>query len=73
MGATVYLVRSSVDEVSPSLYSESENAIIVILEKSSSAGKILKSAAGCSWEKGARLSYRDLLELLLRSQRVITL
>ncbi len=73
MGATVYLVRSSVDEVSPFLYSESENAIIVILEKSSSAGKILKSAAGCSWGKGTRLSYRDLLELLLRSQRVITL
>ena len=46
---------------------------VIAVGKAPSAGKVLQGVTGCSQEKGATLSYRELLELLLVSQRVITL
>lgn len=73
MESVVYLVRPPLDESSPLLSSGDNSAIVIAVEKSLSAGKVLKSAVGFPWEKGNLLSYKELLELLLRSHRVITL
>jgi hypothetical protein len=73
MDLVVYLVRSPLETISPSLYSKTEDIAVIAVGKAPVAGKILERATSCSQEKGATLSYGELLEVLLGSQRVITL
>lgn len=73
MDSLVYLVRSSVDRISPFLYSKSTAATVVTVEQAPLAGRVLESSVGSSRQKGTALSYGELLELLMKSQRIITL
>lgn len=69
----MYLIRSPLEGVSPYLYSGVNNGIVIALEKASLTGTVLKSGCGCALQEGTVLSGKDLLECLVRSQRIITL
>lgn len=73
MSSIVYLSRSPLEVVSPFLYSKTKVGTVIAIEKAPLAGKVLESSADCSLVKGTPLSFKQLLEVLLVSQRVITL
>jgi len=73
MDAVIYLVRSPLEVISPFLYSKVKDTTVIAVGKAPSVGRVLQSVTGCSQGKGATLSYRELLEVLLASQQVITL
>ena len=73
METVVYLARSPVEGVSPFLYSKAGSAIVIGLGNSSLTGTVLKSNSSCGLKEGVELSGKDLLELLVRSRRIITL
>jgi hypothetical protein len=73
MDSVVYLLRSPLDRIPLSLYSKAQNTTVIEVGKAPLPGRVVKSVPGCSQEKGATLSYRELLEVLLANQRVITL
>jgi hypothetical protein len=74
MDSVVYLLRSPLEVIPASLYSKAvETTVVIEVGKAPLPGRVVKSVPGCSQERGATLSYRELLEVLLANQRVITL
>jgi hypothetical protein len=73
MDSVVYLLRSPLEVIPPSLYSEAQNITVIEVGKPPLPGRIVRNVPGCSQENGTTLSYRELLEVLLLNQRVITL
>lgn len=73
MDSVLYLLRSPLEPISPSLYSTAQDATVIAVGKAPLPGTVVRSAPGCSRERGATLSYRELLEVLLANQHVITL
>lgn len=73
MDSVVYLLRSPLEGISASLYLKAQNTTVIEVGKAPLPGTVVNSVPGCSQEKGAKLSYRELLEVLLANQRVITL
>lgn len=73
MDSVVYLLRSPLEAIPASLYSEAQNITVIEVGQAPLPGTVVKSVSDCSREKGTTLSYRELLDVLLASQRVITL
>ena len=73
MDSLVYVIRLPLEMISPFLYSKATPVTVISVEPALLAGKVVKSAADCSRKEGTMLSYRELLEVLLASQRIITL
>lgn len=59
--------------VSPFLYSGATDATVITVGKAPAVGQVAETASNSTREKGTRLSYGELLEVLLASQRIITL
>ena len=73
MLSTVYIVRSPLHTLSQALLPENSSAMILSLEDPLLPGKVLRMTNTTQFTEGERLSYKQILELLLKGTKVITL
>lgn len=73
MDSVLYLVRSPREMISPFLYPRTKDVTVITVERASVAGRVVESMPGCPKEKGATLSYSELLAVIIENQQVITL
>ena len=73
MLSTVYLVRSPLHTLSQALLPENSSAVVLSLEDPLLPGKILRITDTTQFTEGERLSYKQMLEIFLRSTKVIAL
>lgn len=73
MDSVVYLTRSPRKQISAFLYPRVKGVTVVAVEKTPLPGRVVENGIGCSWEKEATLSYKELFDLLVTSHRIITL
>ena len=73
MFSAVYIVRSPLHTLSQALLPENSSAIVLSLEDPLLPGKVLRVTNTTQFTEGERLSYEQILELLLKGTKVITL
>ena len=76
MTSVLYLLRSPSHIVLPALYQESGTALVVSMEDQSLVPKpatIVAAPSECVWKAGQSLSYRELMSLVVESEKVVTL
>jgi hypothetical protein len=73
MLSAIYIVRSPLHTLSQALLPENSSAIVLSLEDPLLPGKVLCVTITTQFTEGERLSYEQILELLLRSTKVIAL
>ncbi len=73
MLSAVYIVRSPLHTLSQALLPENSSAMILSLEDPLLPGKVLSMTNTTQFTEGERLSYEQILELLLKGTKVITL
>ncbi len=73
MLSAVYIVRSPLHTLSQALLPENSSAMVLSLEDPLLPGKVLHVTNTTQFTEGERLSYEQILELLLRSTKVIAL
>jgi len=73
MSSAVYIVRSPLHTLSQALLPENSSAMVLSLEDPLLPGKILRVTNTTQFTEGERLSYKQILEILLRSTKVIAL
>jgi hypothetical protein len=73
MSSAVYIVRSPLHTLSQALLPENSSAIVLSLEDPLLPGKVLRVTNTNQFTEGERLSYEQILEILLRSTKVIAL
>ncbi len=73
MLSAVYIVRSPLHTLSRALLPENSSAMVLSLEDPLLPGKVLRVTNPTQFTEGERLSYEQILELLLRSTKVIAL
>jgi hypothetical protein len=73
MLSAVYIVRSPLHALSQALLPENSSAMILSLEDPLLPGKVLRMTNTTQFTEGERLSYKQILELLLKGTKVITL
>jgi hypothetical protein len=69
----VYVVRSPLHTLSQSLLSENTSDVILSLEDPLLPGKVLRATNNTQLTEGEKLSYEQVLKILLTSTKVITL
>jgi hypothetical protein len=73
MSSAVYIVRSPLHTLSQALLPENSSAMVLSLEDPLFPGKILRVTNTTQFTEGERLSYEQILEILLGSTKVIAL
>jgi hypothetical protein len=76
MSSAVYIVRSPLHTLSQALLPENSSAMVLSLEDPLLPGKVLHVTNTTQFTEvteGERLSYEQILEILLRSTKVIAL
>jgi hypothetical protein len=73
MSSAVYIVRSPLHTLSQALLPENSSALVLSLEDPLLPGKILRVTNTTQFTEGERLSYEQILEILLGSTKVIAL
>jgi len=73
MSSAVYIVRSPLHTLSQALLPENSSAMVLSLEDPLLPGKVLRVTNTTQLTEGERLSYEQILEILLRSTKVIAL
>lgn len=73
MPAIVYVVRSPLHTLSHALFSVDDSAVVLSLEDPLLPGKVLRAANGTELTEGERLSYEQVLAIVLESNKVMTL
>ena len=73
MLSAVYIVRSPLHTLSQALLSENSSAVILSLEDSLLPGKVLRVTNTTQFTEGETISYQQILDILLRSTKVVTL
>ena len=73
MLSAVYIVRSPLHTLSQALLPENSSAMVLSLEDPLLPGKVLCVTNTTQFTEGERISYEQILELLLRSATVIAL
>ncbi len=73
MLSVVYIVRSPLHTLSQALLSENSSAMVLSLEDPLLPGKVLRVTNTTQFTESERLSYEQILELLLSSTKVIAL
>lgn len=73
MSSAVYIVRSPLHTLSQALLPENSSAVVLSLEDPLLPGKILRVTNTTQFTEGERLSYKQILEILLGSTKVIAL
>ncbi|MDF0665553.1 MAG: hypothetical protein P0119_05685 [Nitrospira sp.] len=72
MPALVYVVRSPLQSLSPALLSWDSSAVVLSVEDPLLPGKVLRAATSTRLMEGERLSYEQVLAIVLES-KVVTL
>lgn len=72
MPSVVYVVRSPLHTVSPVLL-PGDDCAVVSVEDPLFPGKVLRATDDSPLPEGERLSYKQLLEIVLQSKKVMTL
>lgn len=73
MSSAVYIVRSPLHTLSQALLPENSSAVVLSLEDPLLPGKVLRVTNTTQFTEGERLSYKQILEILLGSTKVIAL
>ncbi len=73
MMSAVYIVRSPLHTLSQALLSENSSAVVLSLEDPLLPGKILRVTNTTQFTEGEKVSYQQILDILLRSTKVIAL
>jgi hypothetical protein len=73
MLSAVYIVRSPLDTLSQALLPENSSAMVLSLEDPLLPGKVLRVTNTTQFTEGERLSYEQILQILLKSTKVIAL
>jgi hypothetical protein len=73
MSSAVYIIRSPLHTLSQALLPENSSAMVLSLEDPLLPGKILRVTNTTQFTEGERLSYEQILEILLGSTKVIAL
>ena len=73
MLSAVYIVRSPLHPLSQVLLPESSSAMVISLEDPLLPGTVLRVTNTTPFTEGERLSYEQILELLLKGTKVIVL
>jgi len=69
----VYMLRSVSEGVSPSLYVPEDSSLVIDIGSTVQPGMVVSTNGVQSCEVGKLLSYKQLLEVLLAADKVITL
>ena len=73
MLSVVYIVRSPLHTLSQALLSENSSAVVLSLEDPLLPGKVLRVTNTTQFTEGEKVSYQQILDILLRSRKVIAL
>jgi len=73
MPSVVYVVRSPLHTLSHALFSEEGSVVILSLEDPLLPGKVLRATNTARLTEGERLSYDQVLAIVLESKKVVTL
>lgn len=73
MLSAVYIVRSPLNTLSQALLSENSSAVVLSLEDPLLPGKVLRVTNITQFTEGEKVSYQQILDILLRSTKVIAL
>ena len=73
MPSVVCIVRSPLHTLSPALFSEEGSVVVLSLEDPSLPGKVLRATNSTGLTEGERLSYEQMLAIVLKSEKVMTL
>ena len=73
MSSVVYLVRSPLQTLSHALFHEDSDAVVLSLEDPPYAGKVLRARNSTHLTEGERLSYEQVLAIILEGKQVVTL
>jgi hypothetical protein len=73
MLSVVYVVRSPLHTLSQALLSENSSAVVLSLEDPLLPGKVLRVTNTTQFTEGEKVSYQQILDILLRSTKVIAL
>jgi hypothetical protein len=73
MLSAVYIVRSPLHTLSQALLSENSSAVVLSLEDPLLPGKVLRVTNTTQFTEGEKVSYQQILDILLRSTKVIAL
>jgi len=73
MLSTVYIVRSPLHTLSQALLPENSSALVLSLEDPLLPGKVLCATKINQFTEGERLTYEQILDILLGSTKVIAL
>jgi hypothetical protein len=73
MMSAVYIVRSPIHTLSQALFSENSSAMVLSLEDPLLPGKVLHVTNTTQITEGEKVSYQQILDILLTSTKVIAL
>ena len=73
MSSVVYVVRSPLHTLSHSLFPEDGSAVVLSLEDPLLPGKVLRATSDTGLTEGEKLSYKQVLAIVLDSKKVMTL
>lgn len=73
MPSVVYVVRSPLHTLSHALFSGDGSAMVLSLEDPLLPGKVLSATDDSRLSEGERLSYEQVLAIVLESKKVMTL
>jgi hypothetical protein len=73
MSSVVHIVRSPLHSLSPALFSEDNSAVVLSLEDPLLPGKVLRVTNNIDVIEGGRLSYEQVLAIVLESKKVMIL
>ncbi len=73
MPSVVYVVRSPLHSLSRALFSGDSSAVVLSLEDPLLPGKVLLATSSLGLTEGERLSYEQVLAIVLENKKVVTL
>lgn len=73
MPSVVYVVRSPLHSLSRALFSGDSSAVVLSLEDPLLPGRVLLATSTPGLTEGERLSYEQVLAIVLESKKVMTL
>ncbi|MDK2744460.1 MAG: hypothetical protein H8K03_11820 [Nitrospira sp.] len=73
MSSVVYVVRSSLHTISQSLCPEQGSVLMISLKDSLLPGTVISTSKEFPLEDGEQLSYEQLMAVLVKSEKVVTL
>ena len=73
MSSVIYLLRTSLRTISTSLYQDLGSVLVISMEDTSLPAKVVKTTPQYTLTEGEQLSYEQLLGLLVKADKVVTL